>query len=179
MSLSEWVSDSPFLQLAHLRVFQSYSLIIKMMGTMLMMPFLAFPAVSPRLLWPQLAQEGWDASRKEPDGRWSDWKYSNLEAKNITSYIVQESSSLKLFAWLLKKPDCTLAKTQGEGVKKSIFAHLSLQWSIGWVALSFLLFVCSFVPPWWHLTKSHFNLPHTPKPIHFLKAYDNSHSKMN
>ena len=141
MSLSEWVSDSPFLQLAHLRVFQSYSLIIKMMGTMLMMPFLAFPAVSPRLLWPQLAQEGWDASRKEPDGRWSDWKYSNLEAKNITSYIVQESSSLKLFAWLLKKPDCTLAKTQGEGVKKSIFAHLSLQWSIGWVALSFLLFV--------------------------------------
>ena len=39
--------------------------------------------------------------------------------------------------------------------------------------------VCSFVPPWWHLTKSHFYLPHTPKPIHFLKAYDNSYSKMN
>ena len=132
MSLSEWVSDSPFLQLAHLRVFQSYSLIIKMMGTMLMMPFLAFPAVSPRLLWPQLAQEGWDASRKEPDGRWSDWKYSNLEAKNITSYIVQESSSLKLFAWLLKKPDCTLAKTQGEGVKKSIYIlHISRSGSGG------------------------------------------------
>ena len=101
-------------------------------GTMLMMPFLAFPAVRPRLLWPQLAQEGWDASRKEPDGRWSDWKYSNLEAKNITSYIVQESSSLKLFAWLLKKPDCTLAKTQGEGVKKSIYIlHISRSGSGG------------------------------------------------
>ena len=40
-------------------------------------------------------------------------------------------------------------------------------------------FVCLFVPLWWHLTKSHFYLPHTPKPIHFLKAYDNSYSKMN
>ena len=38
---------------------------------------------------------------------------------------------------------------------------------------------CSFVPPWWHLTKSHFYLPHDPKPLHFLKAYDNSYSKMN
>ena len=25
----------------------------------------------------------------------------------------------------------------------------------------------------------HFYLPQTPKPIHFLKAYDNSYSKMN
>ena len=56
------------------------------MRIMLIMPVLAFPAVRPLLLWPQLAQEGWDASRKEPDGRWSDWKYSNLEAKSITLY---------------------------------------------------------------------------------------------
>ena len=67
-------------------LFFPFSLIMIMMGTMLMMPVLAFPAVRLRLLWPQLAQEGWDASRKEPDGRWSDWKYSNLEAKNITWY---------------------------------------------------------------------------------------------
>ena len=57
-------------------------------------------------------------------------------------------------------------------------AHLSLPWSIGWVALSFLV-RSSVVPPWWHPSKSHFYLPHTPKPIHFLKAYDNSYSKMN
>ena len=36
-------------------------------------------------------------------------------------HIVQKSSSLKLSAWLLKKADCTLAKTQRESVKKSIF----------------------------------------------------------
>ena len=38
------------------------------------------------------------------------------------------------------------------------------------------LFVCSFVPLWWH---PHFYLPPTPKPIHFLKDYDKSYSKMN
>ena len=56
-------------------------------------------------------------------------------------------------------------------------AHLSRPWSNGWVALSFLF--CSFVPLWWHLLLLHFYLPQTPKPIHFLKAYDNSYSKMN
>ncbi len=39
-----------------------------------------------------------------------------------------------------------------------LIAHLSLPWSIGWVALSFLVrrsFVCSFVVPlWWHPNKS-------------------------
>ena len=61
-------------------------------------------------------------------------------------------------------------------------AHLSLSWSIGWAALSFLgrcSFVRLFVPLWWHPTKSHFYLPQTLKPIHFLKAYDSSYSKMN
>ena len=29
-----------------------------------------------------------------------------------------------------------------------VFAHLSRPWSSGWVALSFLLFVCLFIPPW-------------------------------
>ena len=61
------------------------------------------------------------------------------------------------------------------------FAHLSLPWSIGWVALSFL-FVCSFVRPsrYGNIRPNlHFYFPHTPKPIHFLKAYDNSYSKMN
>ena len=53
---------------------------------------------------------------------------------------------------------------------ESVVAHLSLPWSIGWVALSFLC--SSFVPLWWHLLLLHFYLPQTPKPIHFLKAYD-------
>ena len=34
------------------------------------------------------------------------------------------------------------------------FAHLSLPWSNGWVALSFLFVGCLFVPLWWHPTKS-------------------------
>ena len=42
------------------------------------------------------------------------------------------------------------------------------------------IFPCLFgwlvVPPWWH---PQFYMPQTPKPIHFLKAYDNSYSKMN
>ena len=50
---------------------------------------------------------------------------------------------------------------------------------VHWLSSPIFPFVCSFVPLWWHPTKSHFSLPHTPKPIHFLKAYDNSYSKMN
>ena len=62
---------------------------------------------------------------------------------------------------------------------KCVIAHLSLPWSIGWVALSFLV-RCSLSSchgnTWPNLTST---CPRPPKPIHFLKAYDNSYSKMN
>ena len=48
---------------------------------------------------------------------------------------------------------------------------------MGWVALSFLVRRSSSrygdIQP-----NVHFYFPQTPKPIHFLKAYDNSYSKM-
>ena len=48
-------------------------------------------------------------------------------------------------------------------------AHLSLPWSNGWVALSFL-FVWSVVPLWWHLTKSPLLLPLDPQTHTFSES---------
>ena len=50
---------------------------------------------------------------------------------------------------------------------QNIVAHLSLPWSIGWVALSFLVVV---VPLWWHLTKSPLLLPLDPQTHTFSES---------
>ena len=63
--------------------------------------------------------------------------------------------------WHLTNNQVTLEQSCSWPLRRQSFAifgiaHLSLPWSIGWVALSFLVVVVVVVPLWWHPSKSHF-----------------------
>ena len=61
----------------------------------------------------------------------------------------QKLCNCLFFSMYLKECKALLFPNDFKKSLKPFFAYPSLPWSVGWVALSFLV-RCSFVPLWWH-----------------------------